>query len=83
MSTGSHRNGETDEVFERHRGRAFSVAYRILGTVVDAEDVVQDAWLRWRNIDTGDIRNPEAWLVTTVARLAIDQLRSARARRET
>ncbi len=83
MSTGSHRNGETDEVFERHRARAFSVAYRILGTVADAEDVVQDAWLRWRNIDTGDIRNPEAWLVTTVARLAIDQLRSARARRET
>ncbi|MEP0709732.1 sigma-70 family RNA polymerase sigma factor [Parvibaculum sp.] len=72
-----------DEIFECHRARAFSVAYRILGSVADAEDVVQDAWLRWRNTDTSGIQNSEAWLVTTVARLAIDQLRSARARRET
>ena len=77
------RAAGSDEIFERHRGRAFSVAYRILGSVADAEDVVQDAWLRWQNTDTSEIQTPEAWLVTTVARLAIDQLRSARARRET
>ena len=41
-----------DEIFECHRARVFSVAYRILGSVADAEDVVQDAWLRWRNTDT-------------------------------
>lgn len=71
-----------DAIFERHRTRAFKVAYRILGSVADAEDVVQEAWLRWRNAGAAGIRNPEAWLVTAVARLAIDQLRSARARRE-
>ncbi|PKP77381.1 MAG: hypothetical protein CVT81_09760 [Alphaproteobacteria bacterium HGW-Alphaproteobacteria-3] len=73
----------TDAVFERHRARAFGVAYRILGSASDAEDVVQEAWFRWRGSDISAIRNPEAWLVTTVARLGIDQLRAARARRET
>jgi RNA polymerase sigma-70 factor (ECF subfamily) len=71
-----------DAAFERHRARAFNVAYRILGSVADAEDVVQEAWLRWRKAERAEIRNPEAWLVTASARLAIDQLRSARARRE-
>ncbi|MDX5366104.1 MAG: RNA polymerase sigma factor SigJ [Alphaproteobacteria bacterium] len=71
-----------DTSFERHRARAFNVAYRILGSVADAEDAVQEAWLRWRSAGHTGIRNPEAWIVTTVARLAIDQLRSARARRE-
>ncbi|MBX3445135.1 MAG: sigma-70 family RNA polymerase sigma factor [Parvibaculaceae bacterium] len=71
-----------EEAFERHRARAFKVAYRILGSVADAEDVVQEAWLRWQNTDRAGIRNLEAWLVTTVARIGIDQLRSARARRE-
>jgi len=73
---------EDDATFERHRARAFSVAYRIVGSVSDAEDIVQEAWLRWRSIDPATIRNPEAWLVTTTARLGIDALRAARARRE-
>lgn len=71
-----------EAVFERHRARAFKVAYRILGSVADAEDVVQEAWLRWRSANRDQIRNPEAWFITATARLAIDQLRSARARRE-
>lgn len=79
----AERSTGNDEIFERHRGRAFAVAYRIVGSVGDAEDVVQEAWLRWQGADTTTIRNPEAWLVTTTARLGIDQLRSARARRET
>lgn len=74
----------TDEqTFEQHRARAFQVAYRISGSVADAEDIVQEAWLRWQAAPRTDIRTPEAWIVTTVARLGIDQLRSARARRET
>lgn len=74
---------DEDRIFERHRGRAFAVAYRILGSASDAEDIVQEAWLRWRGADTASIHNPEAWLVTTAARLGIDQLRAARTRRET
>ncbi len=81
--TATTKPTDADETFERHRGRAFAVAYRILGSASDAEDAVQEAWLRWRGTDTTGIRTPEAWLVTTVARLAIDQLRTARARRET
>ncbi|ABS63340.1 RNA polymerase, sigma-24 subunit, ECF subfamily [Parvibaculum lavamentivorans DS-1] len=81
--TATTKPATPDETFERHRGRAFAVAYRILGSASDAEDAVQEAWLRWRGTDTAGIRNPEAWLVTAVARLAIDQLRTARARRET
>ncbi|MGB6087536.1 sigma-70 family RNA polymerase sigma factor [Parvibaculum sp.] len=77
-------NPAPDEAtFERHRARAFQVAYRISGSVADAEDIVQEAWLRWQSAPRSDIHNPEAWIVTTVARLGIDQLRSARARRET
>lgn len=83
MSGAAGEATEGDAIFERHRARAFGVAYRILGSASDAEDVVQEAWFRWRGSDTSVIRNPEAWLVTTVARLGIDQLRAARARRET
>lgn len=68
--------------FERHRPRLFGLAYRMLGTRADAEDVVQDAWLRWHGTDQGPIHNPEAWLVTATTRLAIDRLRSLRAERE-
>jgi len=59
------------------------VAYRLLGSVTDAEDVVQDAWLRWDGAAAEDVRNEEAYLTTVVTRLALDRLRSARARRET
>jgi RNA polymerase sigma-70 factor (ECF subfamily) len=68
--------------FAAHRPRLFSIAYRMLGVRADAEDVVQDAWLRWQDADHGALHSPEAWLVTVVTRLAIDRLRSAIAERE-
>src|SRR5688500_2392758 len=65
------------EAFERHRGRLFGIAYRMLGTRGDAEDVVQEAWLRWHDVDAAALDSGEAWLVTVVTRLAIDRLRKA------
>lgn len=59
------------------------LAYRMLGSTAEAEDIVQDAWLRWRRVDTDDVREPAAFLTRTVARLCLDAMRSARARRET
>jgi RNA polymerase sigma-70 factor, ECF subfamily len=67
--------------FEAHRGRLFGLAYRMLGSRADAEDVVQDAWLRWQHAHH-NIRTPEAWLVTATTRLAIDRLRAAQTARE-
>lgn len=74
----------TDHVatFAEARARLVGIAYRMLGTPDDAEDVVQDAWLRWDAADRSTIREPVAWLTTVTTRLAIDRLRSARARRE-
>lgn len=69
-------------VFERHRPRLIGVAYRMLGTAAEAEEVVQDAWLRWNDADAASLDNSEAWLVTVTTRLAIDRLRAARAQRE-
>lgn len=57
------------------------IAYRLTGSVADADDVVQDAWLRWNSVDRDSIDRPEAWLTTVVTRLALDRLRSATARR--
>ena len=68
--------------FERHRPRLFGIAYRMLGARADAEDVLQDAYLRWHRGASEELRSPEAWLVTTVTRLCIDRLRAARAERE-
>ena len=69
--------------FETQRARLMGVGYRILGSVADAEDVVQEAWIRWDGIDRTRIDNPEAFLTTVVTRLALDRLRRAKARRET
>ncbi|MDT0275026.1 RNA polymerase sigma-70 factor [Blastococcus goldschmidtiae] len=69
-------------VFDRHRRLLFSVAYQMLGSVADAEDAVQDAWLRWSADDRDDVADPRAYLVRVVTRLALDRLDSARARRE-
>lgn len=72
----------TVERFEANRGRLASLAYRLLGSAADAEDVVQDAFLRWQAADRARIEVPEAWLTKIVTNLALDRLRSARSRRE-
>lgn len=69
--------------FEDVRPRLFGIAYRMLGSVAEAEDVVQDAWLRWQGTDRRAVRNPAAFLTTTTTRLAINATTSAHARRET
>ena len=70
----------SDLVFGAYRGLLFSVAYRILGTAADAEDAVQDAWLRWSAADRSQVAEPKAYLVRIVSNVALDRLRSARAR---
>ncbi|MCK9872614.1 RNA polymerase sigma factor SigJ [Nocardiopsis dassonvillei] len=72
----------TTDVFEEHRSLLTGVAYRILGSASDAEDTVQEAWLRWSSVDPAAVEDPRAYLVTVTSRLAIDRLRSARSRRE-
>ena len=68
--------------FDALRPRLLHVAYRMLGSMADAEDVVQDAWLRWADADRDAVRVPEAFLRRVVTRLCLDQLKSARVRRE-
>jgi RNA polymerase sigma-70 factor (ECF subfamily) len=70
------------EVFGELRPLLFSIAYRMLGSVMDAEDVVQDAYVRWQEASDADVRSPRAYLATIVTRLCINQLRSARVQRE-
>lgn len=69
--------------FHALRPRLFGIAYRVIGTVADAEDVVQDVWLKWHAYDRSQVEHPEAFLVTTTTRVAINVLHSARVRRET
>src|SRR3954452_2108758 len=75
--------GDPLAAFDRHRRLLFGVAYQMLGSVADAEDTVQDAWLRWSAADRGAVADERAYLVRVVSRLALDRLRSARAQRET
>jgi RNA polymerase sigma-70 factor (ECF subfamily) len=70
------------EVFGRNRPLLFSIAYRMLGSVMEAEDIVQEAFLRWQQVPEDEVRSPSSYLTTVVTRLCIDRLRSARARRE-
>jgi len=69
--------------FDRHRRLLFTIAYQMLGSVADAEDIVQDAWLRWSSADRSDVADPKAYLVRVTSRLALDRLGAARTRRET
>lgn len=69
-------------IFEEHRSLLLGIAYRMLGSRADAEDMVQETFLRWRKQDAASIESAKAWLISTVTRLSIDQLRSARRRRE-
>jgi RNA polymerase sigma-70 factor (ECF subfamily) len=71
------------EEFETLRPRLFGIAYRMTGSVGDAEDACQDAWLRWQRVDRDTVDNAEAYLVRVVTRLALDRLQSAQRRRET
>ena len=70
------------ETFSAHKPRLLALAYRMLGSRSDAEDVLHDAWLRWAGADTHEIRSSEAWLTTAVTRLSIDRLRKAKVERE-
>jgi RNA polymerase sigma-70 factor (ECF subfamily) len=69
--------------FDAHRTHLLNLAYRMLGEMAAAEDVVQEAWVRWRTANPADIRNPRAWLSAVTVRLSLDALRKLRARRET
>ncbi len=68
--------------FASVRPRLFGIAYRMLGSAADAEDIVQDVWLRWQNADRAAVDNPAAFLATATTRLCINAAQSARARRE-
>ena len=70
-----------EHIFAALRARLFSIAYRMLGTRADAEDVVQDAWLRWHGAEREALQSAQAWLVTVTTRLAIDRLRTRKAER--
>lgn len=71
------------ETFAQARRRLFGIAYRMLGSAAEAEDVVQETWVRWQTTDRSVVLNPQAFLTTTATRLAINVLQSARSRRET
>jgi RNA polymerase sigma-70 factor (ECF subfamily) len=72
----------SDDPFLTHRGLLFTVAYEMLGSAVDAEDMVQETWLRWADVDQAEVRDPRAYLVRTVTRQALNRLRTLSRRRE-
>jgi RNA polymerase sigma-70 factor, ECF subfamily len=76
------QSGISATTFEALRGRLFGLAYRMLSSRADAEDIVQEAYVRWHEVDQSRVENPEAWLVTTTSRLAIDRLRRLKTERE-
>src|SRR6202051_2266712 len=82
--TNPQTGGDADRLatFSQYRGLLFSVAYRMLGSVADAEDMVQETFIRWQAAANDEIRSPRAFLVTVITRLCINQLQSARVRRE-
>ena len=76
-------NPRASDLFETYRPLMFSIAYRMLGSATDAEDIVQEAYLRYRSVPSGSINAPKAFFGTVVTRLSLNQLTSARAKRET
>jgi RNA polymerase sigma-70 factor, ECF subfamily len=74
---------QTLSLFEEHRSLLFGIAYRMLGSVTDAQDMVQESYLRWQQAADESIRSPRAWLTTVVTRLCINHLQQARVKRET
>lgn len=81
MNSGSPSTRHADTVFEAERPRLLGLAYRMLGVYAEAEDVVQETWIRW-NASTDDLERPAAWLTTVATRLALDRLRAGKRRRE-
>jgi RNA polymerase sigma-70 factor, ECF subfamily len=83
----ANRAGEVSQadaaLFQTTRPRLFGIAYRVLGSAAEAEDVVQETWIRWQGTDRSEVRDAAAFLATTTMRLAINVAQSARARRET
>ncbi|MEU1720262.1 RNA polymerase sigma-70 factor [Nonomuraea sp. NPDC005692] len=80
----SHAYSEQDQqVFDQHRRLLFSVAYRVLGSAADAEDAVQDAWIRWSSDDRSQVADPKAYLARIVSNVALQRLRSTQYQRET
>jgi RNA polymerase sigma-70 factor, ECF subfamily len=82
MENGLVTQKDPAQAFEAVRSRLFGLAYRMLGSRADAEDVVQETYVRWHQADRGVVENPEAWLVTAATRLAIDRLRRLKTERE-
>lgn len=82
MMNADQESVEAVRAFEEHRGSLFGVAYRMTGSAADAEDLVQEAYLRWSRAPHAAVRSAEDYLTTVVTRLAVDHLRSARVRRE-
>ena len=74
---------DSTTIFAEHKSLLFSIAYRMLGTVMDAEDMVQETFLRWQNSNQAQVESPKAWLSTVITRLCINHLKSARVQRET
>jgi RNA polymerase sigma-70 factor, ECF subfamily len=72
----------TDDPFVAHRSLLFTVAYEMLGSAADAEDVLQEAWLRWADVDHSQVRDPRAYLIRVVTRQALNQMRTVSRRRE-
>jgi RNA polymerase sigma-70 factor (ECF subfamily) len=71
-----------DDPFVTHRSLLFTVAYEMLGSATDAEDVVQETWLRWADVESAEVRDPRAYLVRIVTRQALNRLRTLARRRE-
>jgi len=80
---GEQAHDDAAEIFDPLRPKLIRVAYRMLGSVADAEDMVQEAFIRWMNADRSDVREPEAFLRRTVTRLCLDRLKSGQRQRET
>ena len=75
--------GTSVEIFNEHYPLLFSIAYRMLGSVMEAEDMAQETFIRWQSVETAQVDTPKAYLTTVITRLCLDQLRSARVQRET
>ena len=77
------QTAENQQDYQRRRPRLFGIAYRMLGSVADAEDILQEVWIRWQNYPHQDVDNVDAFLTSITTRLAINLSQSARKRRET